>query len=113
MQVNSLKGFQMAAATEASYTEKGDNIYTPILGAITNSGRLSSGFSKLIDQDLGNVDANKLDDKTTASVKVILSEVEMVLGDLMVNVANIAEEMQVDLETLAISAIKRLQKGKK
>ena len=93
--------YQKLARTTAMYPSIGRNIYYPVIGLGGESGEVLEKIKKVMRDKNG-----KIDEKT--SIEIIKE-----LGDVMWYVANIACELQIDLEEIAKINIDKLSSRKK
>lgn len=89
--------YQELASTTAIYPDKGNNLYYPTLGLCGEAGEVAEKIKKVMRDNNGEVSIEKTAD--------LMKEI----GDVLWYIAALCEELQVDMETVAILNIKKLQ----
>jgi NTP pyrophosphatase (non-canonical NTP hydrolase) len=97
----SFKDYQTDAIGFAVYPSQGDNIVYPALGLAGESGEVANQIKKVLRDDKGKVTESRRAD--------VIDE----LGDCLWYIANLAEELNVDIETIAHLNIRKLRERRK
>lgn len=92
--------YQIKARTTAVYPNLGNNYVYPCLGLSGESGEVAEKIKKIIRDDEGIITSEKR------------MELIKELGDVMWYVANLACELNVELDLVAIKNIEKLKKRK-
>ena len=92
--------YSVQADRTAIYPNRGNNLMYPILGLVGEVGETCENVKKVIRDRNGDFDEETL--------KLIQKE----LGDVLWYVANIAKELNISLEQVAIDNIDKLQSRK-
>ena len=94
MELNSLHGFQLAAEVNTRYPDKGSNLYGPILGSVVQTGKLADVLLSIEEND--------------GAVTGINQEIAKdILGELLMNIALVAGELDVELKDVATQVIEK------
>jgi NTP pyrophosphatase (non-canonical NTP hydrolase) len=89
--------YQNKARQTAIYPDKDNNFIYPTLGLVGEAGEVAEKMKKVIRDDAGIIS----EEKRTEIVKE--------LGDVMWYIANLAKELNVDLEDVALANLEKLQ----
>ena len=92
--------YQKEAVATAIYPRQGDNIYYPAMGLAGEAGEVCDKIKKIMRDHDGN--------RTLAQEEEIAKE----LGDVLWYVANLCEEMEIDMSYVATKNILKLQSRK-
>ena len=92
--------YQKEAVATAIYPQQGDNIYYPAMGLAGEAGEVCDKIKKIMRDHDGN--------RTLAQEEEIAKE----LGDVLWYVANLCEEMDIDMSYVARKNILKLQSRK-
>ncbi|MDD3940261.1 MAG: nucleoside triphosphate pyrophosphohydrolase family protein [Candidatus Pacebacteria bacterium] len=92
--------YQNKARQTAIYPDKDNNFIYPTLGLVGEAGEVAEKMKKVIRDDAGIIS----EEKRTEIVKE--------LGDVMWYIANLAKELNVDLEDVALANLEKLQSRK-
>lgn len=93
--------YQEKARQTAIYPDKDNNFIYPTLGLVGEAGEVAEKIKKVIRDDLGIISEEK-------KVEIIKE-----LGDVLWYVANLAKELNVDLESVALANLEKLQSRQK
>ncbi len=93
--------YQKKAEETAVYPNKGKNFIYPVLGLVGESGEVAEKIKKVLREKRGIVD-----NKTKREVK-------KELGDVLWYVSQVAAELGISLDELALANIKKLMSRKK
>lgn len=92
--------YQKDAVSTAFYPQQGDNLYYPTLGLAGEAGEVCEKIKKIMRDHDGHVDVYKLE------------EIAKELGDVLWYIANICNELDLDMSYIAINNILKLQSRK-
>ncbi|MDD3032838.1 MAG: nucleoside triphosphate pyrophosphohydrolase family protein [Candidatus Pacebacteria bacterium] len=92
--------YQEKARETAIYPDKDHNFIYPTLGLVGEAGEVAEKIKKVIRDDGGVVS----EEKKIETIKE--------LGDVLWYVANLAKELNVDLESVALANLEKLQSRK-
>jgi len=92
--------YQNKARQTAIYPDKDNNFIYPTLGLVGEAGEVAEKMKKVIRDDGGIISEEKR------------IEIVKELGDVMWYIANLAKELNVDLEDVALANLEKLQSRK-
>lgn len=92
--------YQRLASTTAVYPRIGNNIYYPALALGGEAGEVCDKISKVM---------RDYNDKVTNEMKL---ELEKELGDVLWNLAQLATELDLSLDEIAMNNLRKLQSRK-
>lgn len=92
--------YQRKAVGTAIYPNQGDNLYYPALGLAGEAGEVCDKIKKIMRDQDGN--------RTLAQEEEIAKE----LGDVLWYIANLCEEMDIDMSQAAAMNIEKLESRK-
>ncbi|MFA5644072.1 MAG: nucleoside triphosphate pyrophosphohydrolase family protein [Patescibacteria group bacterium] len=88
--------YQKKAKRTAIYPNIGKNYIYPVLGLAGEAGEVAEKFKKIIRDNGGKINGEKK------------AEIEKELGDVLWYVSQIATELKIDLNDIAVNNIKKL-----
>lgn len=89
--------YQKESRKTAIYPNKGSNFIYPVLGLVGESGEVAEKIKKVLRDDEGVIDQKKR------------GEIKEELGDVLWYIAQIATELDVSLDDIALSNIDKLK----
>ena len=92
--------YQQEAVSTAIYPKQGDNIYYPALGLAGEAGEVCEKIKKIMRDHDGTMDVYKIE------------ELSLELGDVLWYVANLCQELDIDMSYVATRNILKLQSRK-